>query len=256
VHPAAANTENSMFPSPSARSIIASLALAAAPSAFADEAVASSTESSTAPPPTTMPALAPPATPPTPVAARVSSPKLEPSVAPEWQLGIALPALFATNAIFGSVGVERRVTDNVWLMLDVNGAVQHTDDPQLADGNTSVADAVFAGGSVGARWYLVDDGRIRPSLRADAGIDASSSVAKVGGVDDHPQETIWSANAAAGVDVDVFLVDNVAFRLGTSLLDARVQWGQDTIATVTSAIPTIAWARLQMQSSAALQVFF
>jgi hypothetical protein len=185
-----------------------------------------------------------------------STKEVSAAAAPSWQLGIAIPALFATNSLVGSAGVERRLTDHLWLLVDFSGAVQRGDDAAAEDGSVAVTDGVSGGVHVGARWYVLDEGRVRPSLRASAGLGAFRSVVTVQGSDDQPQETTWSADASAGVDVDVFLVDNVAFRLGTSLLGARLQWGERTLAGETKPASTFLAAKIETQPSAALRVFF
>ena len=228
-----------MSPSIRARLAFAVIVLVAAPRALADEAAAVASEPSFAvsSPATTTPAVQ--------------------TGRPDWQLGIALPALFTADATFASAGFERRLADDVWLLFAVSGGVQHVDGwADVVSDAATVNDSLFGGGNVGVRCYLVHDGRLRPSLRASAGLGTGYLRTTVDGDEDRPQQTFWNANADTGLDVDVFLIDNVALRLGTSLLGARVQWGEQTIAGVTSATPLFAAASWQPQASAAVQVFF
>ncbi len=150
--------------------------------------------------------------------------KTEP--APNWQLGVDISRILSLGpnefASLG-VGVERRLTDSVWLTVDARGGVQVFDTANdgnadgVADGTDSV---VFGGGDVGARWFVVNDGFVRPSLRGAAGLTVVSSGVKSEVVDAHSFFT--RAGVTGGVDVDIVLDDNVSLRLGTTLLRANV----------------------------------
>lgn len=161
----------------------------------------------------------PPEAPPSPLASTTTTTPAATTTTterPNWSLGVGLdrglilvvgPGLFPQ----AGVGVERRLTDTVWMTFDAHGGVGAYDD------KVDVVSGVAGGGDVGARWFFVDDGVVRPSLRASTGLNVSGqSAADVA-------QLSWQANVTGGVDVDVFVHDAVSLRVGTELAHAAFQ---------------------------------
>lgn len=122
------------------------------------------------------------------------------------------------------VGVERHVADAVWLLFDTRSAVQFFDSENDGDGDGNPDGAsTFAAASVelGARWFVVDTGLIRPSLRGAASLFGNSFDTEANGINQY----IAGAGARGGVDVDVFFLDAVSLRVGTNLVHANFTRG-------------------------------
>lgn len=194
----------------------------------------------TEPPSTTAPTTEPTTAPTTTTLAAAAT--TEPTK-PRWSAGLRLPSLLGVSPFLdASAGVELRLTDAVWLTVDVRAGASHV-------GGDFVDDTeAFASARVGARWFVVDDGVVRPSLHASAGPG-------LGGLSSEAvHQFAWTANAGGGFDVDVFVVDDaVSLRVGADLVDvaySRVapndgNSGGDAVSALVSFEP-----------AAALQVYF
>lgn len=158
---------------------------------------------------------------------------------PQWNFGggisyviYSAPILASTSGLFvpaAGASLERRLSDQTWLVAGVFGSVQRNR-ADLATGSSGTArdDARTLSFTGGVRRVLTRSGGIvQASLVAlgEAGIgDGERRDVDFSGTSVASDATSWFVGANAGIALDRELTDGVSLRIASPLLGASYRW--------------------------------